>query len=58
MVANAIVCTVIHFYFGSVQFSVKQNFAVSVRRKFRYCERDLDDFEQAAASVNPELKFR
>ena len=28
-------CTVIHFYFGSVQFSVKWKFAVSVRRKFR-----------------------
>ena len=27
--------TVIHFYFGSVQFSVKRKFAVSVRRKFR-----------------------
>ena len=27
--------TVIHFYFGSVQFSEKQKFAVSVRRKFR-----------------------
>ena len=27
--------TVIHFYFGSVQFSVKRNFAVSVRRKVR-----------------------
>ena len=29
-------CTVIHFYFGSVQFSVKRKFAVSVRRKFRW----------------------
>ena len=28
--------TVIHFYFGSVQFSEKQKFAVSVRRKFRW----------------------
>ena len=27
--------TVIHFYFGRVQFSVKRKFAVSVRRKFR-----------------------
>ena len=27
--------TVIHFYFGSVQFSVKRKLAVSVRRKFR-----------------------
>ena len=27
--------TVIHFYFGSVQFSVHGNFADSVRRKFR-----------------------
>ena len=27
--------TVIHFDFGSVQFSVKRKFAVSVRRKFR-----------------------
>ena len=27
--------TVIHFYFGSVQFSVKRKFAVSVRRIFR-----------------------
>ena len=26
---------VIHFYFGSVQFSVKRKFAVSVQRKFR-----------------------
>ena len=26
--------TVIHFYFGSVQFLVKQNFIVSVRRNF------------------------
>ena len=25
-------CTVIHFYFGSVQFSVKRKFAVSARR--------------------------
>ena len=47
--------TVIHFYFGSVQFSVKRKFAVSVRRKFRWREMDP---EQAAASVNPELKFR
>ena len=28
--------TVIHFYFGGVQFSVKRKFAVSVRRKFRW----------------------
>ena len=28
--------TVIHFYFGSVQFSVKWKFVVSVRRKFRW----------------------
>ena len=27
--------TVLHFYFGSVPFSVKRKFAVSVRRKFR-----------------------
>ena len=31
--------TVIHFYFGSVQFSVKRKFAVSVRRKFWSRER-------------------
>ena len=28
--------TVIHFYFNSVQFSVKPKFAVSVRRQFRW----------------------
>ena len=50
--------TVIHFYFGSVQFSVKRKFAISVWRKFRWRERDRDNFELAAASVNPELKFR
>ena len=49
--------TVIQFYFGSVQFSVKQKFAVSVRRKFRMRERDPQKFEQVAASVIPELKF-
>ena len=37
------------FYFGSVQFSVKRKFAVSVRRKFQWRERDPDNFEQAAA---------
>ena len=50
--------TLIHFYFGSVQFSVKRKFVVSVRRKFRWRERDPGNFEQAAAFVNPELKFR
>ena len=53
-----IFAAVIHFYFGSVQFSVKRKFAVSVRKKFRYRERDPDNFEQAVSSVNPELKFR
>ena len=31
--------TVIHFYFGSVQFSIKRKFAVSVQRKFRLREK-------------------
>ena len=30
---------IIHFYFGSVQFSVKRKLAVSVQRKFRLCEK-------------------
>ena len=50
--------TVVHFYFGTIQFLPKRKFAVLVRRKFRQCERDPDDSEQADASVNPELKFR
>ena len=50
--------TVIHFHFGSVQFSVKGNFAGSVRRKIWHHERDPDNFEHAAASVSPEPKFR
>ena len=50
---HVIMCvrTVIQFYFGSVQFSVKPKFPVSVRRKFRKRERDPHNFEQAAASV-------
>ena len=43
--------TVIHFYFGGVQFLVQRKFAVSVRRNFRLRWRDTD-------CVNPDLKFR
>ena len=52
-----IIITVIQFDVGGVQFSVERNFAVSIRRKFRWSTRDADNFAQAAASVNPELKF-